>query len=492
MKRINYFAMSLLASAALAFTGCSSEDLVGGETNKNESGNFYMTLTIDASSASNGTRTALPDDENKTNLGTTLESTVTNGTFIVCNANGDKIYTKSITKSEWDNAQAPDNVTTGKKTLKIAVSNITAGQTYRIYFLANTTSENPFEQTYTAPDVTSEDYAVFAGTYAKNNEFAMFNQNDRTNNANQYTVTFSAANQDENNPATLTTPIKIERVVARIDKPTANVTTFSDAEGDTEAVKAEKAKIASIQFQSYALANLAKSTYLMQHWDAQFNTFRTPITTPVDANYFQTTAQFGNSKENTAGDWFNNNEKNYVFENTVANDTYATKMYFVFKATWAASAGATIPDFTDGTFYRYEGKLYNSLQDIIDEFADNGQSNPFGIGVTKDNLLAELGINTAGQLSGTEAQIKEFREKYQIEVFERGEMYYNTTIDDQYYNQPGHHILRNSIYQLNVKNVYQIGTDVPNGDPSDLKPFYYLNVQVNVNPWVLNTYDVDL
>ena len=490
MRRINYFAMSLLASAALAFTGCSSEDVIEGGTSKNETGNFYMTLTIDASSASNGTRTAQQPEHEK--LGNTLESNVKSGTFLVYDDNGNLKYTKTMNQDEWDHAQYPtqngSTNTTGKKTLKISVSNVDAGATYHIYFLANlATGINPFEHTYTAPEDKK-----FAGTYSTDDAFVMFNQNDGTTHADKYTVTFAEANKDENTPASVGTPIKIERVVARIDKPTAaEATEIKDAEGDNEAVKAEKAKIESISLESYALANLAKSTYLMQHWDSNWKTFSTPITTPSATSYFQTTGEFGTSTENTGEGWFSMNDKNYVFENTVADDTYATKMYFKFKATWAASS-TTTPDFADGTFYRFEGKLYNSLQTIINEFENNGQANPFGIGVTKKALLEELGIDAEKNLINNEATIKAFREKYQIEVFERGEMYYSTPIKDQYYDQAGCNILRNSIYQINVKNVYQIGTDVPNGTPSEVKPFYYLDVEVTVNPWVLNTINVDL
>ena len=37
-----------------------------------------------------------------------------------------------------------------------------------------------------------------------------------------------------------------------------------------------------------------------------------------------------------------------------------------------------------------------------------------------------------------------------------------------------------------------VGADVPNGDPVDNKPMYYLDVEVSVNPWVLSTQDVEL
>ena len=483
MKRINYFAMSLLASAALAFTGCSSEDLVGGETNKNESGNFYMTLTIDASSASNGTRTAQQEEKD---LGTTLESNVNSGTFLIYEGNN-LIYTKTMSQKEWDESKQPIGATNqvGKTTLKISVTNVKTDTQYKVYFLANQTAPaNPFTAIYAAPDGT--DFTDFAGTYDTDNQFVMFNQNDKTTDAHGYTVKFTEANKET--PATLedNKQIKIERVVARIDKPTTETTTIDPTDDDNEVTKANKNAIDSISLVSYALSNLAKQTYLMQHWSPDW-VLNIPFV-PAAGYYFQTPTEFGDTKENAAPQWFKNVAKNYVFENTASDEAYATKMYFKFKATLKDKSNA---DFKDGTFYRYEGKIYSSLQTIIDNFETEGQANPFGIGVTKNDLVEELGIDADGNLIDNEAKIKAFRVKYQIEVFERGEMYYNTPVQDQFYTTKNS-ILRNSIYQLNVKNVYQIGTDVPNGDPDDVKPFYYLNVEVTVNPWVLNKYDVDL
>ena len=45
--------------------------------------------------------------------------------------------------------------------------------------------------------------------------------------------------------------------------------------------------------------------------------------------------------------------------------------------------------------------------------------------------------------------------------------------------------------RLNVKNIFNVGAQVPNGGPDD-RTLYYLDVEVSVNPWVLNSYDVDL
>lgn len=75
-------------------------------------------------------------------------------------------------------------------------------------------------------------------------------------------------------------------------------------------------------------------------------------------------------------------------------------------------------------------------------------------------------------------------------------MYYRVALDDQslkFEDTGFYSILRNSIYKLNVENVYDLGRDVPNGPtPDDKKPNYYMQCTVSVNPWVLSTQNVSL
>ena len=111
-----------------------------------------------------------------------------------------------------------------------------------------------------------------------------------------------------------------------------------------------------------------------------------------------------------------------------------------------------------------------------------------GITTTKDAVVAELTAAKAGPDS--EAKLDEFRKKYDIEVFNAGKTYYVQKIKDQHLGVENT-IQRNSIYLLNVKNIFNVGAQVPNGGPDD-RPLYYLEVEVSVNPWVFNEQSVDL
>ena len=146
----------------------------------------------------------------------------------------------------------------------------------------------------------------------------------------------------------------------------------------------------------------------------------------------------------------------------------------------------TNADFEDGTFYRYNKVIYSRIQDIIDAYKD--QKAIFN-GQTKDAVVDELKA-AKNDATDPEAKLDEFRKKYDIEVFNAGKTYYVQKIKDQYLGV-ANTIQRNSIYLLNVKNIFNVGAQVPNGGPDD-RTLYYLDVEVSVNPWILNNQDVDL
>ncbi|HRL65251.1 MAG TPA: fimbria major subunit, partial [Segatella copri] len=90
----------------------------------------------------------------------------------------------------------------------------------------------------------------------------------------------------------------------------------------------------------------------------------------------------------------------------------------------------------------------------------------------------------------SEAELDKLRREYDIEIFNEGKTYYKMAIRDQYIGY-ANAIQRNSVYQLKVNNVFNVGAQVPNGTP-DKEGLFYLDVTVSVNPWVLNTQEVEL
>ena len=479
MKKMNLLVMSLVSAAALSFTSCSSNDDLAGNAGQEKVDKFYMTLTVQTPT-SNGTRTAQknPHDASKE------ESYVTSGTFYLVEANGKIAKSITIDEQAWADAKVPQQGNDGKTTLQIPVENVTAGTKYSVYFLANATSASPLTDVYTS-DLANK----FAKAYSADNKFAMFNQNDADVKANSHTVVFTSDNKDANSAAKVSDIIKIDRLTARIDEPTSEATEIKAYAEDAKATEAEKKAnedaikaVKGVTLTKYAISNVANKTNVMQQW-----TDATTLSIPTGIIYFQPTSEFGTKTLLQNYGYFNavttdKSQKDYVFENNSSDA--ATSMYFEYTVE-LSDKYKTNADFKDGTFYRYNKVIYSRIQDIIDAYKD---VKAIFDGKDAQTVVDEL---TAAKNDTTdpEAKLDEFRKKYDIEVFNAGKTYYVQKIKDQYLGVENT-IQRNSIYLLNVKNIFNVGAQVPNGGPDD-RTLYYLDVEVSVNPWVLNTQDVD-
>ena len=493
MKKMNLLVMSLVSAAALSFSSCSNnDDLGGGAGTQSQVKGFYMTLAVQTPT-SNGTRTA---QSNETTA-TAAESDVTSGTLYLVDANGEIAFQKDITAAEWEASKIPTNGQTGKTQIQIQVEKVAAGATYKVYFLANTTDAKPWENIITA---TSE----FAKPFVTDKAFAMFNQNDATVDGNGYTVVFKDENKEIKTPAEVkyknaTSPIKIERIAARIDEPNPASKEIKGYVG-TNATEAEKRamadaldKVQGLELKRYAISNLAKQSYIMQKW-----TDATTLTIPSGTGftYWNPAAEFGSEKKFENADRFTAAtaafaHKDYVFENN--SSTSPSTMYFEYKVTLKNMTNA---DFSDGTFYRYNNVIYKSFADIFAAYKDVA-----GLfkGQTAAKLVEELTeakkVETGEGAKDVETKLADFRAKYDIEVFNEGKTYYKQVIQDQYLKVDKelipNVIQRNSIYKLTVNNIFNIGAQVPNGK-IDENALFYLDVTVSVNPWVLNSQDVTL
>lgn len=484
MKKMNLLVMSLVSAAALSFTSCSSnDDLAGDNAGQAKVDGFYMTLNVQTPKA-DGTRTVLPKDS--TIAASAAESDVTSGTIYLVDANGNIVFKKSITESDWK-AGKPTQGNEGSTQLKIAVEDVVAGATYKVYFLANATDEKPWENIFTATN-------KFAKPYDTNNNFAMFNQNDKDVDGNAYTVVFTNDNKKSTSAAKIQhdgkeSAIKIERLTARIDEPTSNATkikayTKSDAtDAEKKAMEDAVKKVKSVTMTGYAISNLANKSYIMQNWTGE------TLNIPSGITYYQTKDEFGTATKLENGDFFTkatapNAHVDYVFENNSSTD--ATAMYFEYTVTLEDMKDADFPE--DGTFYRYNNVIYKSFEDIYKAY--NDVTGLFGGKTAKEmkDLLTAAKDSKDGK--DVESKLDEFRKTYQIEIFNCGKTYYKQIIKD---NNIGYAnaIQRNSIYRLKVNNIFNVGAQVPNGTP-DKEGLFYLDVTVSVNPWVLNNQDVDL
>lgn len=484
MKKMNLLVMSLVSAAALSFTSCSSNDDLAGNAGQEKVDGFYMTLTVQSPNAS-GTRTVQSNEYNASEA----ESKITSGKFFLMDSKNKIVFHKEFTNLEWDK--------TGKTQLEIPVENVIAGAEYKVYFLANANSDDPLNSTFSATATTDN---KFVGDIAKADNFAMFNENDKDVKGNSYTVTFTDENKSKANAAKVGKAIKLERVTARIDQPTSEGAKIIAYPTDkdhktTDYTAAEKkamddavAKVENIELTRYAISNVANTTNIMQKWnDAQ-------LLIPSSATgfkYIQPTDEFGTKTLFENAKYFNaikdkdgkvKDNKDYVFENN--NDNAATSMYFEYKVTLKEAADKH-KDFTDGTFYRYKNIIFTSFTDIKEAFKDVND-----LFENKTAAALQKEVEDAKKATNSEAELDKLRREYDIEIFNEGKTYYKMAIRDKFIGYDNA-IQRNTVYQLNVKNVFNVGAQVPNGTP-DKDGLFYLDVEVSVNPWVQNSYDVEL
>ena len=479
--------MSLISAAALSFTSCSSDDLADNAGQEKVDG-FYMTLTVQTPNAS-GTRTVQSNEYNAS----VEESKITSGTFFLMDSKNKIVFSKKFEDLKWDK--------TGKTQLEIPVENVIAGAEYKVYFLANADSDDPLNKTFSTIATTDN---KFVGDYAKANNFAMFNENDKSVDGNSYTVTFKDENKSKTKAAKVNNTIKLERITARIDQPTSGVTKITSLPTDPDhtVTEAEKramedaiAKVDNIELNRYAISNVANTTNIMQKWD---NTPTSPQllipSTATGFKYIQPTTEFGTPTLFQNAGYFKaikdteghvNANKDYVFENNAS--TAATSMYFEYKVTLKDKAGDQ-KDFPDGTFYRYNNVIYKSFADIYKAYNEVAGLFKGKDAETMKNLV--IAAKNATTAEDVESELDKIRQEYDIEIFNEGKTYYKMAIKDKFIGYDNA-IQRNTVYQLNVKNVFNVGAQVPNGTP-DKTGLFYLDVEVSVNPWVQNSYDVEL
>ena len=517
MKKMNLLVMSLVSAAALSFSSCSSnDDLTGGAGTQSQVKGFYMTLAVQTPT-SNGTRTSIEETTPKEDA-TAVEAAVKNGTFYLVDANGAVVFSKTLTGQDWTGAikDQAGSQKDGKTTLQIQVENVAAGATYKVYFKAGSTNMDtvePFTITtgtkktgvFTADGIKQTFTAQnpFDKTCAGDKNFSMFNQNDATTNGNGYTVTFTDANKVETTPAKVMyneveSPIKIERVTARVDVPTSTEKLLGEyptnaSQALKNAIDDAKKKVTKIELVRYALSNVTNKAYVMQNWNVANNVWSLAI--PTGATLSQTKEAFGEKYLLKDGGFkaLKGAKNDYIFENNMSD---ATAMYFEYKVTLDANqfknaAGELMPaDFQDGTFYRYNNVIYTSFEQIMKAYEDvTGLFDGKSATDLQKELAEAKKEPTAETEKSVETKLSEFRAKYGIEVFNEGKTYYKQVIKD---NQLDKNVIqRNTIYRLQVNKIFNVGAQVPNGE-IDKNGLFYLDVTVTVNPWVLNTQDVEL
>lgn len=502
-----------LAFAGLGLFACSNEDNVPTGEN-NHSGTF---LTLNLVGTENGTSRTTPGNGSpNTQNGTEAESTITSAMVIFANSSG--VVQSTATVSNFT------KTANGMETYPIEAG---VG-TYYVYVIAN-----PGSLSVSAGDniTTLVKTITSSANFAASGEFLMFSECNGTDKTGGEVINVQAHN-DYDNPARTASPIKLDRLAAKI--------TYTATSVNIDAAKGQLADLTAINFNGFNLVNGIKDFYLQQHWSEDAptapaasyeNTLLTPaVTNDADADFynrwdaFRTVTKTGNDYtaaidlKGTYGAgplYCMENNSGSTEDDCFADgaDLNGNTTGVIFKAT--ATVGSSDQIAGANCFYAYNGEYFATLAAVQGKYPavfddedgfDNDRAEELAAAQAE---LTAAKAGTAGE-QATVKTISDFRVKYNIHVYEDGVMYYTHYIEDQNYTADENgqdtggdqvkyqSVMRNTVYGLTVNSVKNIGDDIPGGwnpdtDPEDpTTPKTYLVVECKVNPWVLSNYDVDL
>lgn len=499
----------LLACAALSITSCSNEEVAeqGGNTDKVGA---YMTLQLVGPASQNGTRTVAGGQG--TQAGTAAESQISKVQILLCNPSTHKV--EEIYDLGTDQL-LPISEGVRTKNIKTVVG------TFDVYVIANGNGTNIQK----GDDITGKieidgvTQQLMVDKYAHEGTFMMFNECNGTDDVAGKTITISAAN-DFDHPATLADPVKMDRLATKVKSTVENL--------DITGITSTDAFITNVTLEGYKLLNGATKTNLQQKWQnvkATNMPWENVLITPElafgtnagnDNGYYNHYTDFRTIKQNAKGDYtvvkdlydvvpsYNNNAKGeiYCMENrpstTVAKLGNTTGLVYQFKVTVAGSdqkAGANC-------FYGYNDKYFASLAALQAAYPHAFENATAG-DVAAQLAAAQQELADAYAAADKQDKISDFRTKYNVKVYADGNMYYTYFIKDKNYvngGKPYYSVMRNTIYDLTVKKLVRIGTDIPGGwnpdvDSPDLPvdPVnVYMVVEAKVNQWVLSKEDIEL
>ena len=334
--------------------------------------------------------------------------------------------------------------------------------------------------------------------YANDNAFLM-------TNAEAAPVIVPTVKNDKTNPVTVS--VKVERTAAKV--------TYHAVKTDNAyEVKNEKdQKVADVKIDQYKVINMRSDAYYLR----RVGTAKTDAVLgapEVDGKYVIEPA-FDKKTQYVAADWATyykdaagyaalskattDSKLAYCLENA-ALQQQQWKGYLTgvsFKATYTPVAGSITGTNASGTFYRYGGELFATLEALVKAY------NPGWTPGTKDNLTADiLNIKSAQNVNTYLAALADNSEDLSalgVDYFKNGICYYTYYIRHNNNNKPQEMgvmefaIVRNNVYKLSINSVTRLGTPGEKPDPEEPgeNGEAALNVNVQVLPWTVRENEID-
>lgn len=535
-KFVNLSKFLLAGALVLGMTACSSDDDItnGGTDNKV---NTYMTVSITGDALQ---RTTGPTD---TNNSTDIENNIQSLYVILVNTGTGAIVTQSLGANQLDNKTETSNdvEANGKQTKAFPVPT----GSYKVYLVANpnltlfkdletVATEDQLKQIMNSSALTASNYAV-------DGSFIMTNAINTNGDITQIpTVNVTSDNNSTANAAKPTSAIHVDRLAAKIQ---ANVnygsltafkqlkTIYSDGSSVLNDIQIRYYESGTLKYQKinivmdgYALTNVYKNTYLYQNWGTAASSVHQDLISPnftTSYTYNNTDYDFQKTyfadRTSSSSTYLTDKGKDFTALGTASyclennpkdvktigtNDKIQTKYDnevtgVLFKA-HAVEDGITTPI----SFYSFNGRFYKTLDDISVEYP-NAFTGKYSDNATDKSLANAKTLITP---SPTASNLSILRNQYKIGYYAGGTMYYTYYIKDNNYYLPQtthqhyYSIMRNSAYYLTAKSLQRIGDDIPFGWTPDAANYgnpidsenAYMEIELVVNKWILNTYDVDL
>ena len=470
----------LTGLAVLGFTACSSDDDISSGNNKPGTG-AYLSLTF---TNPNGSMTRTTGDKDE--VGEDGENEVSNVMVLLTQKGSSKIVASVKPPIKVDDSNSsfyntdPFPISIGE----YEVFTLVNPQKEVLDYYAGGGIDKDIQNVITLSDQTK------ANAYAQKDQFTMMNQFDEIGKLKGIEVSITDENTIEN-PATVRVPV--QRFVAKLRYNKNSDLNIDEIDGIVDVISKE-AIFDGADFKGMIVVNGKKKANIFQKWKASTapaKKLASPevldfSTDNLAKEFYNTSNQIlgvdkdGNPLPSTPGlilDPDYEMEK-FVIENSPElNRTTPPKVGettgVIFQIQFT-KGGQEIND-----FYFYDGYYYTNKMEVIAAYNAQHSGGDIIVPGTEDNNS----LRKAG-----------------IKVYEEGIAYYTYWVKDENYTidkKPYQTIHRNTIYDLKINNIYKMGPDEPGGEiPVDpetpIEEDTYLQVKVEVKPWILSENNIDL
>ncbi|WP_455591442.1 Mfa1 family fimbria major subunit [Bacteroides sp.] len=334
--------------------------------------------------------------------------------------------------------------------------------------------------------------------YAVDNAFLM-------TNAEAAPVIVPTEKNDKTNPVTVS--VKVERTAAKVTYHVVKTNNAYEVKNDKDQ------KVADVKIEQYKVINMRSEAYYLR----RVGTAKTDavLGAPEADGKYVIEPAFDKKTGYVAADWgtYYKDEANYTALSKATTDSKLVyclentalqqqqwKGYLTgvsFKATYTPVAGSITGTNANGTFYRFGGELFATLEALVKAY------NPDWTPGTKDNLVADvLNIKSAQDVNSYLAALADNSSdlgSLGVDYFKNGICYYTYYIRHNNNNKPQEMgvmefaIVRNNVYKLSINSVTRLGTpgEKPNPEEPGESGEAALNVNVQVLPWTVRENEID-